>query len=145
MLGKLTGKTFGDAANPLLVSVRSGARASMPGHDGHRAQSRPQRPDRRGLAQVAATARFAYDSYRRFIQMYSNVVLDIEHTISRTSSTTFKDRKGYTLDTELTADDWVELIGEYKATIVERARASRFRRIRTSSSGARSARCSSPG
>jgi hypothetical protein len=77
--------------------------------------------------------------------MYSDVVLGVEHHISRTFSTDFKDQKGYSLDTDLTADDWVEADRPLQGAVARARPASRSRRIRTSSSGARSARCSAPG
>src|SRR6201987_2280444 len=76
-VGKLTGRTFGDDANPLLVSVRSGARASMPGMMDTVLNLGLNDTTVEALAKNAGDPRFAYDSYRRFIQMYSNVVLDI--------------------------------------------------------------------
>src|SRR6476660_3646806 len=76
---QITGKRFGDAANPLLVSVRSGARASMPGMMDTVLNLGLNDATAEGLARDAGDARFAYDSYRRFIQMYSDVVLGIDH------------------------------------------------------------------
>ena len=96
------------------------------------------------LAKQSGDRRFAYDSYRRFIQMYSNVVLDIEHHNFEDILEDHKSRAGYTLDTELTADDWVDVVARYKER-VEEERASRSRRTRASSCGARSARCSARG
>jgi pyruvate, orthophosphate dikinase len=109
-VGRETGRTFGDASNPLLLSVRSGARASMPGmmdtvlNLGLNDQS---------VATVAKTSgdeRFAYDSYRRFIQMYSNVVLDVDSHEFEDILEHYKDGKGYALDTDLSADDWRAVI-----------------------------------
>ena len=78
-VGSLTGRSFGDAANPLLVSVRSGARASMPGMMDTVLNLGLNDVTVDALAKNSGDERFAYDSYRRFIQMYSNVVLDIDH------------------------------------------------------------------
>jgi pyruvate,orthophosphate dikinase len=116
-IGKLTGRTFGDAANPLLVSVRSGARASMPGMMDTVLNLGLNDVTVEALAKGAGDERFAYDSYRRFITMYSNVVLDLGHHHFEEVLDEFKDRKGYTLDTDLTADDWKSLIPRYKALV----------------------------
>ncbi len=117
-VGRLTGRTFGDAENPLLVSVRSGARASMPGMMDTVLNLGLNDTTVEALAKGAGDARFAYDSYRRFITMYSNVVLDIEHHHFEEALETYKDRRGYTLDTDMTAEDWKALVPRYK-TIVE--------------------------
>ncbi len=116
-VGRLTGKTFGDEANPLLVSVRSGARASMPGMMDTVLNLGLNDVTVEALAKGSGDARFAYDSYRRFIQMYSDVVLGVEHHHFEEHLDGYKDRKGYTLDTDLTADDWKHLVGKYKATV----------------------------
>jgi pyruvate,orthophosphate dikinase len=115
-IGKLTGKAFGDSRNPLLVSVRSGGRADA-GHDGYRAQSRPQRQDGGSAGRNVGRPPFAYDGYRRFIIMYSDVVLGFEHHHFEDILDTFKDGQGYTLDTDLTGDDWVDLVGRYKDAV----------------------------
>ena len=116
-VGRLTGKTFGDEANPLLVSVRSGARASMPGMMDTVLNLGLNDVTVEALAKSSGDPRFAYDSYRRFIQMYSDVVLGVEHHHFEDHLDEFKDRKGYTLDTDLKADDWKHLVGKYKATV----------------------------
>jgi pyruvate, orthophosphate dikinase len=116
-VGKLTGRTFGDAENPLLVSVRSGARASMPGMMDTVLNLGLNDVTVGALAKGAGDERFAYDSYRRFITMYSNVVLDLSHHHFEEVLDEFKDRKGYTLDTDLTAEDWKSLIPRYKALV----------------------------
>ncbi|MET0530377.1 MAG: pyruvate, phosphate dikinase [Microvirga sp.] len=116
-IGKLTGRTFGDAENPLLVSVRSGARASMPGMMDTVLNLGLNDVTVQALAKGAGDERFAYDSYRRFITMYSNVVLDLSHHHFEEVLDEFKDRRGYTLDTDLTADDWKSLIPRYKALV----------------------------
>ncbi len=93
------------------------------GHDGHGPQPRPQRRDRRGAgARSPATARFAYDSYRRFIQCIPTSCSASTTSISRNSSTTTRSSQGYTLDTDLTADDWAELVERYKKRVAGRAR-----------------------
>jgi len=116
-IGKVTGKTFGDRANPLLVSVRSGARASMPGMMDTVLNLGLNDETVEALATKSGDPRFAYDSYRRFITMYSNVVLDLEHHLFEDILEEHKDANGYTLDTELTADDWKKLVGLYKSAV----------------------------
>ncbi|WP_420431383.1 pyruvate, phosphate dikinase [Hyphobacterium sp.] len=109
-----TEKSFGDPANPLLVSVRSGARASMPGMMDTVLNLGLNDETAEGLAELSGDKRFAYDSYRRFIQMYSDVVLGLDHSIFEEILETFKDERDYALDTELSAEDWVEIVGDYK-------------------------------
>ena len=116
-VGKLTGKTFGDAANPLLVSVRSGARASMPGMMDTVLNLGLNDETVEALAQLSGDKRFAYDSYRRFITMYSDVVMGFEHHHFEEILDTYKDSKGYTLDTDLEAEDWVAIVGKYKDAV----------------------------
>jgi pyruvate,orthophosphate dikinase len=116
-VGNAVGAKFGDAANPLLVSVRSGARASMPGMMDTILNLGLNDATVRGLAERSNDARFAYDSYRRFIQMYSSVVLDIDHGVFEDVLENHKSLNGYSLDTELTAEDWLDVIGEYKASV----------------------------
>jgi pyruvate,orthophosphate dikinase len=116
-VGKLTGKVFGDAENPLLVSVRSGARASMPGMMDTVLNLGLNDQTVEALAAMSGDRRFAYDSYRRFITMYSDVVLGFEHHHFEDILDTFKDGQGYSLDTDLSADDWVELVGKYKEAV----------------------------
>lgn len=118
-VGKLTGKTFGDKVNPLLVSVRSGARASMPGMMDTVLNLGLNDETVEALAKKSGDPRFAYDSYRRFITMYSNVVLGLEHHLFEDILEEHKDANAYTLDTELTADDWKKLVGLYKARVEE--------------------------
>jgi pyruvate, orthophosphate dikinase len=113
----IVGATFGDAANPLLVSVRSGARASMPGMMDTILNLGLNDDTVRGLAEHSQDARFAYDSYRRFIQMYSSVVLDIDHGVFEDVLENHKSLNGYSLDTDLTAEDWLDVIAEYKASV----------------------------
>ena len=116
-VGKLTGKKFGDSENPLLVSVRSGARASMPGMMDTVLNLGLNDETVEALAELSGDRRFAYDSYRRFITMYSDVVLGFEHHHFEDILDTFKDGQGYSLDTDLTAEDWVELVGKYKEAV----------------------------
>jgi pyruvate,orthophosphate dikinase len=113
----LTGRRFGDATNPLLVSVRSGARASMPGMMDTVLNLGLN--DQTVEALASGDRRFAYDSYRRFIQMFSNVVLNIDHHLFEERLDDFKTQHGYVLDTELSGEDWGELIEGYKAIIIE--------------------------
>jgi pyruvate,orthophosphate dikinase len=116
-VAKITGKVFGDAKNPLLVSVRSGARASMPGMMDTVLNLGLNDKTVEALAALSGDRRFAYDSYRRFITMYSDVVLGFEHHHFEEILDTFKDSRGYSLDTDLDGDDWVEVVGKYKAAV----------------------------
>lgn len=118
-IGALTGKIFGDAENPLLVSVRSGARASMPGMMDTILNLGLNDVTVAALGKGSGDERFAYDSYRRFIQMYSNVVLDVDHHNFEDILEVYKERKGLTLDTDLAAEDWKHLVGEYKRRVEE--------------------------
>ena len=115
----IVGKTFGDAANPLLVSVRSGARASMPGMMDTVLNLGLNDATVEGLAKLSGDRRFAFDSYRRFITMYSNVVLGLSHDDFEEVLDDHKDRLGVTVDTDLSAGDWEKVVAEYK-TVVER-------------------------
>ncbi len=118
-IGKLAGKNFGDVRNPLLVSVRSGARASMPGMMDTVLNLGLNDKTVEALAAKSGDKRFAYDSYRRFISMYSDVVLGLDHHHFEDILDTHKDRKGYTLDTELSAEDWVELVARFKDAVAQ--------------------------
>jgi pyruvate,orthophosphate dikinase len=104
-IGHVAGGTLGDAARPLLVSVRSGARVSMPGMMDTVLNLGLNASTTEGLARVTGDARFAYDSYRRFIQMYSDVVLGVEHSYFEEILDAEKEAKGVELDTDLNADD----------------------------------------
>ena len=115
----IVGKTFGDAENPLLVSVRSGARASMPGMMDTVLNLGLNDQTVEGLAKLSGDRRFAFDSYRRFITMYSNVVLGLSHDDFEGVLDEHKDRLGVSVDTELTATDWEKVVADYKA-VVER-------------------------
>jgi pyruvate,orthophosphate dikinase len=116
-IGALTGKGFGDRENPLLVSVRSGARASMPGMMDTVLNLGLNDVTVEALAKGAGDARFAWDSYRRFIQMYSDVVLGVDHYHFEDILESTKERKGFTLDTDLSADEWKVIVGEYKKIV----------------------------
>ena len=118
-VGKLTGKVFGDSKNPLLVSVRSGGRASMPGMMDTVLNLGLNDTTVEALAALSGDRRFAYDSYRRFITMYSDVVLGLEHHHFEEILDAFKDSHGYSLDTDLTGDDWVEVVGQYNAAVAD--------------------------
>ncbi|NNL89899.1 MAG: pyruvate, phosphate dikinase [Marinicaulis sp.] len=119
-IGETVGKAFGDPKNPLLVSVRSGARASMPGMMDTVLNLGLNDETVAGLADLSGDARFAYDSYRRFIQMYSDVVLEVEHHEFEEILETFKEENDYHLDTDLSADDWKTVIKGYK-NVVEKS------------------------
>ncbi len=116
---KLTAKKFGDVENPLLFSVRSGARASMPGMMDTVLNLGLNDKTVLGMAKKTGNARFAWDSYRRFIQMYSNVVLGINTSILESNMEDLKEARGVHEDTALTAADLEELVGVYKAVILE--------------------------
>lgn len=116
-MAKLTGKTFGDPANPLLVSVRSGARASMPGMMDTVLNLGLNDETVEAVAKASGDERFAWDSYRRFITMYSNVVLDVDHGLFEEALEDYKERKGLHLDTDLKAADWKVLVGKYKEIV----------------------------
>jgi pyruvate,orthophosphate dikinase len=118
-VGALTERGFGDEANPLLVSVRSGARASMPGMMDTVLNLGLNDATVGALAKGAGDDRFAWDSYRRFIQMYSNVVLDIDSHNFEEILEHYKERRGYVLDTDLDADDWREIVKRYKTRVQE--------------------------
>jgi pyruvate,orthophosphate dikinase len=117
--GQIAGRIFGDDANPLLVSVRSGARASMPGMMDTVLNLGLNDVTVEALAKNAGDSRFAWDSYRRFIQMYSNVVLDIDHHNFEDILEEYKDRKGYMLDTDLVEADWRTIVGQYKERVAQ--------------------------
>jgi len=114
---KITGKIFGSNSNPLLLSVRSGARASMPGMMDTVLNLGLNDETVEGLAKLSGDRRFALDSYRRFITMYSDVVLGLHHHTFEDILEIHKDNQGYNLDTELTADDWSIIIDKYKAAV----------------------------
>ena len=110
----IVGRKFADPENPLLFSVRSGARVSMPGMMDTVLNLGLNDETVKGLAKASGNERFAYDSYRRFIQMYSNVVLNMDHHDFEHALESMKNAKGYKSDVELTVDDLKALIEEYK-------------------------------
>jgi pyruvate,orthophosphate dikinase len=116
-VGKAVGAVFGDVTSPLLVSVRSGARASMPGMMDTILNLGLNDETVEGLAAKTGNPRFAYDSYRRFIQMYANVVLGVDHGVFEDILDTHKNLNGHSLDTDLGADDWREVISKYKRAV----------------------------
>lgn len=111
------GKKFGDANDPLLVSVRSGARVSMPGMMDTVLNLGLNDETVGGLASTSGDDRFAWDSYRRFIQMYSDVVLGLDHGLFEEALEITKEDNGFYADTELSADDWKTLVAEFKGIV----------------------------
>jgi pyruvate,orthophosphate dikinase len=118
-IGKVTGRRFGDPKKLLLVSVRSGARASMPGMMDTVLNLGLNDETVEALACDSGDARFAYDSYRRFIQMYSNVVLGLDHEVFEEILEDAKASLGHDLDTDLSAAEWQDVIALYKAKVEE--------------------------
>ncbi|AEH89899.1 MULTISPECIES: pyruvate, phosphate dikinase [Mesorhizobium] len=118
-IGQLTGRRFGDPSKLLLVSVRSGARASMPGMMDTVLNLGLNDETVEALAGDSGDARFAYDSYRRFIQMYSDVVMGLDHEVFEEILEDQKASLGHELDTELTAIEWQGVIALYKAKVEE--------------------------
>ena len=118
-IGKAVGMSFGDPENPLLVSVRSGARASMPGMMDTVLNLGLNDETAAGLAKRAGDERFAYDSYRRFISMYSDVVLGVDHHNFEEILEYYKEEQEYNLDTDLSAEDWKDVIARYKKRVEE--------------------------
>ncbi len=116
-VGRVAARRFGDAGQPLLVSVRSGARASMPGMMDTVLNLGLNDETVEAIAAEAGDARFAYDSYRRFIQMYCNVVLGLDHDLFEEILEEEKARLGYEVDTEFSAEDWQNVIALYKGRI----------------------------
>ncbi len=116
-IGRVAGKAFGDKSNPLLVSVRSGGRASMPGMMDTVLNLGLNDETVEALAKKSGNRRFAFDSYRRFITMYSDVVLGVGHEHFEELLDNHKERQGYSLDTDLSADDWAELVVRYKKRV----------------------------
>ncbi|MES0402946.1 MAG: pyruvate, phosphate dikinase [Hyphomicrobium sp.] len=112
-----TGVSFGDVNKPLLLSVRSGARVSMPGMMDTILDLGLNDETVEGLAKRSGDRRFAYDSYRRFIQMYADVVMGVDHGVFEDILENFKNLAGFSSDTELTEEDWGDIIGEYKKAI----------------------------
>jgi len=119
---RLAGKKFGDLKNPLLVSVRSGARISMPGMMDTVLNLGLNDKTVKALAKKTSNGRFAKDSYRRFIQMYSNVVLNIEGHLFESMIDNQKLTSGVLLDTELNENDWDELIQRFKDLVQKKTK-----------------------
>jgi pyruvate,orthophosphate dikinase len=118
-IGSRVGAAFGDKAKPLLLSVRSGARVSMPGMMDTVLNLGLNDETVEAVAQSTGDRRFAFDSYRRFIQMYSQVVLGIEPHHFEDMLDEYKEHKGVSLDTEILADDWLALVARFKSLVVE--------------------------
>ena len=116
---EISGKKFGDMENPFLVSVRSGARASMPGMMDTILNLGLNDVAVQGLARLTGNERFAYDSYRRFIQMFSDVVMEIEKAKFEAELDAVKELKGVQFDTDLTADDMKEVVKRFKAVYLK--------------------------
>lgn len=114
---KTMGMVFGDAKNPLLVSVRSGARVSMPGMMDTVLNLGLNDETVIGLAEQAGDERFAWDSYRRFIQMYGDVVLGVDHHDFEEILDSYKREEGVTQDTDIKAEGWKSIVAEYKALV----------------------------
>ncbi|UNE55496.1 pyruvate, phosphate dikinase [Bartonella machadoae] len=119
-IGEQTGREFGNEEKPLLLSVRSGARASMPGMMDTVLNLGMNDKTVQAIALQTNNERFAYDSYRRFIQMYSHVVLGLDHSHFEEILDDAKIRNGYAVDTEMTAADWKDVIVSYKAYVEEK-------------------------
>lgn len=122
MLEEKTGKILGDPVNPLLVSVRSGAVFSMPGMMDTILNLGMNDETVKGLASLTNNPRFAYDSYRRFIQMFSDVVLDVDTFFFEQLLEEYRLEHGYSQDPELSAEDWQTVIAGYKRIVKERTR-----------------------
>ncbi len=118
-LERRTGKGFGDPANPLLVSVRSGARASMPGMMDTILNLGLNDKTVEGLAKLSGSDRFAWDAYRRFVMMFSSVVLGIEKDLFEEQITARKKKLGITMDPDIDAKNWRELVGDFNKTVRE--------------------------
>ncbi|MCY6959690.1 pyruvate, phosphate dikinase [Clostridium brassicae] len=116
---EITGKKFGDKQNPLLVSVRSGARVSMPGMMDTILNLGLNDESVKGVAELTQNERFAYDSYRRFIQMFSDVAMGLDKRKFENILDEIKDEKNYEYDTDLTTDDLKEVVERYKEIYVK--------------------------
>jgi len=125
-LEKIEGKKFGDESDPLLVSVRSGARASMPGMMDTILNLGLNDKSVEGFAEKTNNPRFAYDSYRRFIQMYSDVVMEVNKSFFEKIIDELKEEKGVHYDTELTVDDLKELVNRFKKVYSEHMNGEEF-------------------
>ena len=125
-LEKIQGKTFGDVNDPLLVSVRSGARASMPGMMDTILNLGLNDEAVEGFAAKTGNPRFAYDSYRRFIQMYSDVVMEVSKSFFEKIIDELKEEKGIKYDTEMTVEDLKELVKRFKGVYAEHMNGEEF-------------------
>ena len=125
-LESIQGKTFGDVNDPLLVSVRSGARASMPGMMDTILNLGLNDEAVEGFAKKTGNPRFAYDSYRRFIQMYSDVVMEVNKSFFEKIIDELKEEKGIKFDTEMTVDDLKELVRRFKTVYSEHMNGAEF-------------------
>jgi len=114
---KILGKTFADPADPLLFSVRSGARVSMPGMMDTVLNLGLNDETISGLINKSGSARFAYDSYRRLVQMYGDVVMGVDGELFEEAIDALKAKRSIKLDTEFTAEDWQELVGTFKQIV----------------------------
>ncbi|GGF27680.1 pyruvate, phosphate dikinase [Halobacillus andaensis] len=119
-----TGKQLGNPSNPLLVSVRSGAVHSMPGMMDTVLNLGMNDETVKGMAELTNNPRFAYDSYRRFIQMFSDVVLEVDNYHFEKRLDHIREDKGYHSDTEITADEWKQVIKEFKEIVLNQAKRS---------------------
>src|SRR2546423_13800225 len=138
------GRQLGDPGDPLLVSVRSGARESMPGMLDTVLNLGLNDASAQGLARATGNERFAWDSYRRFVQMFANVVHGVSGDRIEEEIAALKQRRGVELDTELTVADLRELTDTFKRLFAEQT-GEDFPRIPRTSSAKRSAPCSTPG
>ena len=118
-VAKITGKKFGDTANPLLFSIRSGARVSMPGMMDTVLNLGLNEDSLQGLIRQTGQERFAWDSYRRFIQMYANVVLGLNVSVLEHTLEDLKEARGVSEDTQLSAQDLQQLCSVYKRLLLE--------------------------
>jgi len=117
VVGKVAGARFGDFDDPMLVSVRSGSRASMPGMMDTVLNLGLNDVTVEGLARRSSDRRFAYDTYRRFIQMYGDVVLGLDHDLFEEALENYKSLKGFELDTELKDEHWAEVVDRFNALV----------------------------
>jgi len=132
-VGQEVGASLGDPSRPLLVSVRSGARVSMPGMMDTVLNLGLNPKTTAGLSKLTGDARFAFDSYRRFVQMYSNVVLGVEHAIFEEILDEEKEKKGVDLDTDLEARDLEEIAERFKMRVRKELGRGTMRRLRAPS------------
>ena len=114
---KATGKKFGDPKNPLLVSCRSGAKFSMPGMMDTVLNIGLTDETADGMVKLTGNPRFVYDAYRRLVEMFGTVVLGIADEAFEDPLKEYKSKKGYKLDTEMTADDWKAMVHEFREVV----------------------------